>query len=59
MPEEEAVGIKADYIDGGSFKTEIGNTTYLVRVFFDNTKQETIEDRVKKFISREVLAGNF
>ena len=33
MPEEEAVGIKADYIDGGSFKTEIGNTTYLVRFF--------------------------
>ncbi|MBT9645471.1 hypothetical protein GPK69_06450 [Roseburia inulinivorans] len=37
----------------------MGNTTYLVGVFFNNSKKVTIEDRMKNLISQEVTAGNF
>ncbi|MCI6919502.1 MAG: transposon-encoded TnpW family protein [Lachnospiraceae bacterium] len=50
---------KANYIDGGNFKTRIGNTTYLVGVFFNNAKKVTVEDRMKNLIRQEVVAGNF
>ena len=48
-----------NYIDGGNFKTKIGNTTYLVGVFFNKAKKVTIEDRMKNLICQEVTAGNF
>ena len=35
MQEEKTAENKANYIDGGSFRTRIGNTTYLVGVFFN------------------------
>ena len=52
---------KFDYlnIDGGNFKARIGNTTYLVGVFFNKAKKVTIEDRMKNLICQEVTAGNF
>ena len=59
MQEEKAVENKENYIDGGNFKARIGNTTYLVGVFFNNSKKVTIEDRMKNLISQEVTAGNF
>ena len=59
MQEKKTADNEAKYIDGGSFKARIGNTTYLVGVFFDNAGKVTVEDRMKKLISREVLAGNF
>ena len=34
-----AVIEKANYIDGGNFKARIGNTTYLVGVFFNKAKK--------------------
>lgn len=49
----------ANYIDGGNFKARIGNTTYLVGVFFNKAKKVTIEDRMKNLICQEVTAGNF
>ena len=54
-----AVIEKANYIDGGNFKARIGNTTYLVGVFFNKAKKVTIEDRMKNLICQEVTAGNF
>lgn len=54
-----AVIEKANYIDGGNFKERIGNTTYLVGVFFNKAKKVTIEDRMKNLICQEVTAGNF
>ena len=57
--EEKTVENKANYIDGGNFKTRIGNTTYLVGVFFNNAKKVTVEYRMKNLIRQEVVAGNF
>ena len=48
MQEEKTVENKANYIDGGNFKTRIGNTTYLVGVFFNNAKKVTVEEQQKK-----------
>lgn len=59
MQEEKTVENKANYIDGGNFKTKIENTTYLVGVFFNNAKKVTVEDRMKNLIHQEVVAGNF
>lgn len=59
MQGEKMVENKANYIDGGNFKTRIGNTTYLVGVFFNNTKKVTVEDRIKNLIRQEVVVGNF
>lgn len=59
MQEEKAVENKENYIDGGNFKARIGNTTYLVGVFFNKAKKVTVEDRVKNLICEEVVAGNF
>lgn len=59
MQEEKTVENKANYIDGGNFKTRIVNTTYLVGVFFNNAKKVTVEDRMKNLIRQEVVAGNF
>ena len=55
MQEEKTVENKANYIDGGNFKTKIGNTTYLVGVFFNNAKKVTVEDRMKNLICQEVV----
>lgn len=59
MQGEKTAENKANYIDGGSFRTRVGNTTYFVGVFFNNAKKVTIEDRMKNLICREVTAGNF
>lgn len=59
MQGDKPVENKANYIDGGNFKTRIGNTTYLVGVFFNNAKKVTVEDRMKNLIRQEVVAGNF
>ena len=59
MQEEKTAENKANYIDGGNFKARIGNTTYLVGVFFNKAKKVTIEDRMKNLICQEVTAGNF
>ena len=59
MQEEKTVENKVNYIDGGSFSTRIGNTSYFVGVFFNNAKKVTIEDRMKNLICQEVTAGNF
>lgn len=59
MQEEKTVENKANYIDGGNFKTKIGNTTYLVGVFFNKAKKVTVEDRMKNLIRQEVISGNF
>lgn len=39
MQEEKAVENKENYIDGGNFKARIGNTAYLVGVFFNKAKK--------------------
>lgn len=59
MQEKKEVDNGTNYIDGGSFEARIGNTTYLVGVFFDNAKKVTVDERMKKLISQEVLVGNF
>lgn len=59
MQEKKTVENKENYIDGGNFKARIGNTTYLVGVFFNKAKKVTVEDRVKNLICEEVVAGNF
>ena len=50
MQEEKTAENKANYIDGGNFKARIGNTTYLVGVFFNKAKKVTIEDRMKNLM---------
>lgn len=59
MQGEKTAENKANYIDGGNFRTRIGNTTYLVGVYFNNEKKVTAEDRVKNLICQDVTAGNF
>ena len=59
MREEKTVENKVNYIDGSNFKTKIGNTTYLIGVFFNNAKKVTVEDRMKNLICQEAVAGNF
>lgn len=59
MQEEKTVENKVNYIDGSNFKTKIGNTTYLIGVFFNNAKKVTVEDRMKNLICQEAVAGNF
>ena len=59
MQEEKTAENKANYIDGGNFKARIGNTTYLVGVFFNKANKVSIEVRINDLICQEVTAGNF
>ena len=57
--QEEKKEENINYIDGGNFKTKIGNTTFSVGVFFNKAKKVTVEERIKKLIRQEVACGNF
>ena len=59
MQGDKTVENKANYIDGGNYKTKIGNTTYLVGEKKKKEKKVTVEDRMKNLIRQEVVAGNF
>ena len=37
------------------FRKVIGNTTYVVRVYFSGTSKERLEDEIKRLICEEVL----
>lgn len=37
----------------------IGNTTYLVSIHFSETSKDTLADKVKKLIRRDLESGNF
>lgn len=49
MQEEKTAENKANYIDGGNFKARIGNTTYLVGVFFNKAKKVTNRGQNEEF----------
>ena len=36
------------------FRKVIGNTTYVVRVYYSETSKETMEDKVKRLIQDDV-----
>ncbi|MBO5030439.1 MAG: transposon-encoded TnpW family protein [Lachnospiraceae bacterium] len=38
-----------------SFKKKLGNTTYTVKVHFDENSKETFEDRVKRLIVNDCI----
>lgn len=41
------------------FPIRIGRTTYLVGLHFSETSKETLEDKVKRLILRDVENGDF
>lgn len=43
----------------GSFSMRMDNTTYVIGVHFSKTSKETLEDKVKRLIQRDVKDGNF
>lgn len=43
----------------GSFSMQMDNTTYIIGVHFSKTSRETLEDKVKRLIQRDVKDGNF
>jgi hypothetical protein len=47
MQGEKTVENKANILDGGNFKTKIGNILTLSGCSFNNAKKVTIEDRMK------------
>lgn len=38
---------------------KIGNTTFVVGLHFSDTSSETLEDKVKRMIRKDVSNGNF
>lgn len=45
--------------EGGSFAMQMDNTTYTISIHFSKTSKETLEDKVKRLIQRDVKDGNF
>lgn len=43
----------------GSFSMQMDNTTYVIGLHFSKTSRETLEDKVKRLIQRDVKDGNF
>lgn len=42
-----------------SFSIQMDNTTYVIGLHFSKTSRETLEDKVKRLIQRDVKDGNF
>ena len=42
-----------------SFSMQMDNTTYVIGLHFSKTSRETLEDKVKRLIQRDVKDGNF
>jgi len=38
---------------------QMDNTTYVIGLHFSKTSKETLEDKVKRLIQRDVKDGNF
>jgi uncharacterized protein YaaQ len=36
-----------------------GNTTFLIGIHFDKTRKETLDDKIRKMIRRDIENGNF
>ena len=43
----------------GSFSMRMDNTTYVIGIHFSKTSKETLDDKVKRLIQRDVKDGNF
>ena len=43
----------------GSFSMQMDNTTYVIGLHFSKTSKETLEDKVKRLIQRDVKDENF
>ena len=43
----------------GSFSMQMNNTTYIIGLHFSKTSRETLEDKVKRLIQRDVKDSNF
>lgn len=43
----------------GSFSMQMDNTTYVIGLHFSKASRETLEDKVKRLIQRDVKDGNF
>lgn len=43
----------------GSFSMQMDNTTYVIGIHFSKTSKETLDDKVKRLIQRDVKEGNF
>jgi hypothetical protein len=42
--------------DVPTVRKQIGKTTYIVRVYFSETAQETMQDKIKRMLREEVRA---
>lgn len=42
--------------DAPTFRKQIGKTTYIVRVHFSETAQETLQEKIERMIRDEVKA---
>ena len=38
---------------------KIGNTTFLIGIHFNQDSKETMEDKIRKLIRRDIETGNF
>lgn len=43
----------------GTFNMRLGNTTYVVGVYFSKTSKETLEDKMKRLMRDDVKSSNF
>jgi hypothetical protein len=50
---------QTDNKQDGSFFMQMDNTTYVIGLHFSKTSRETLEDKVKRLIQRDVKDGNF
>lgn len=50
---------QSDSKQDGSFSMRMDNTTYTVGIHFSKTSKETLEDKVKRLIQRDMKDGNF
>lgn len=44
---------------GNTFAKKIGKTVYKVTVHFSKTSKETVQDKVKRMIMRDIENGNY
>ena len=59
MNKDTAKTTQTDNGQDGSFSMQMDNTTYTVGIHFSKTSKETLEDKVKRLIQRDVKDGNF
>lgn len=55
----EKIMTKQEPQNDGSFTMQVGNTTFLVGLHFSKTSKETLEDKMKRLIEKDIRNNNF